>query len=188
MTVRNKGEWVFSSPSLHTMPLAPVSGWHSARTGTEWITIDPARGREDWQNALRALRDDGPSLPWWDDKIENAIVLFFDPSWPDSNQGYWWGRLTYWNRWLWLPLALAVGLLMLRVRPSVRDGLIPLSGLALIALLLVQTNGVMEGRYRKPAEPLLIAGAFILLYRLRAPAGAQSLRAAATPIPRPAQV
>jgi len=53
------------------------------------------------------------------------------------------------------------------VRPTVRDGLIPVCALALIVLLLVQTNGVMEGRYRKPAEPLLIAGAFILVHRLR---------------------
>ena len=52
-----------------------------------------------------------------------------------------------------------------------RDGLIPASALALIALLLVQTSGVMEGRYRKPVEPLLVAGAFVLLHRARSDVG-----------------
>ena len=50
---------------------------------------------------------------------------------------------------------------------TMRDGLIPFAALALIGLLLVQTNALPEGRYRKPAEPLLIAGAFILVHRLR---------------------
>ena len=80
---------------------------------------------------------------------------------------YIWGWLSYWNRWLWLPLTLAVWLWMLKVRPSPRDALLPFAGLTLMALLLMQTNAVMEGRYRKPAEPLLIAGAFVLLHRLR---------------------
>ena len=63
----------------------------------------------------------------------------------------------------------AVCVWMAQVRPTVRDGLIPLCALGLILLLLVQVNGIMEGRFRKPAEPLLIAGAFILVYRLRTP-------------------
>ncbi len=167
MKVLKQGEWEFSSPSMYTKPLAPLSDWQSSRTGTYLVTIDPSKGREDWETMLLAIREYGPGLPWLDDKIENAAMLLFDPSWPDTNQTYTWGWLSYWNRWLWLPLTIAVALWMLKVRPNARDGLIPFSALALIALLLVQTNGVMEGRYRKPAEPLLIAGAFVLLHRLR---------------------
>ena len=167
MEVRTKGYWVFSSPSMYTMPLWPISDWHSARLGTELITIDPSKGRDDWERALRAYREQGSRIGWLDDRIENAVILFFDPSWPDSDRDYAWGELNYWNRWLWLPLVLAVCVWMAQVRPTVRDGLIPASALALIGLLFVQANALMEGRYRKPAEPLLIAGAFILVYRLR---------------------
>ena len=165
--VPNKGGWWFSSPSLATPPFAPFSDWNSSREGTRRMTIDTANGRKDWETTLRAMQEHDPGLPWITDKSENAIVLFFGPSWPDGNLAYTWGWLSYWNRWLWLPLTVAVALLMLKVRPALRDGLIPLSGIVLIALLLVQTSGVMEGRYRKPAEPLLIAGAVVLLHRLR---------------------
>ncbi len=167
MEVLRRGEWVFSSPSMYTIPLWPISDWHSARDGTELITINPSSGRGDWERTLRAYREHGPRMGWLDDKIENALMLFFDPSWPDSDRNYAWGELNYWSRWLWLPLTFAVGVWMVRVRPTMRDGLMPVCGLALIVLLLLQVNGVMEGRYRKPAEPLLIAGAFILVYRLR---------------------
>ena len=167
MKILGQGDWDFSSPSMYTQPLAPLSDWHSSRAGTQVIQIDPSNGREDWETMLRAIQEYGQGLPWLDDKIENAIALFFDPSWPDDNQMYIWGWLSYWNRWLWLPLTLAVGLWMLKARPNPRDALLPFAGLALMALLLLQTNAVMEGRYRKPAEPLLIAGAFVLLHRLR---------------------
>jgi hypothetical protein len=85
---------------------------------------------------------------------------------PDDNQMYIWGWLSYWNRWLWLPLTLAVGLWMLKVRPArAMQFYHPLADVDGTAAQ--QTNAVMEGRYRKPAEPLLIAGAFVLLHRLR---------------------
>jgi len=165
--ILSRGEWVFSSPSMYTIPLWPILDWHSARTGAELITIDPSKGRDDWERTLHSYREHGSRIGWLEDKIENAVTLFFDPSWPDSDRRYAWGELNYWNRWLWLPLTLAVCVWMVQVRPTVRDGLIPLCALALIVLLLVQVSAVMEGRYRKPAEPLLIAGAFILVYRLR---------------------
>jgi hypothetical protein len=167
LIVVGQGEWEFTSPSMISRPLAPFSDWTSARTATRATRIDLKNGREDWEKTLRAYRQHGPSLPWLDDKIENAIMLAFDPSWPDNNLAYAWGWLSFWNRWLWLPLLVAVGVLMAKVRPTVREGLVPFCGLALVALLLVQTNGIMEGRYRKPAEPLLVAGAFVLAHRLR---------------------
>jgi len=167
MKIVGQSDWDFSSPSMYTQPLAPISDWQWSRAGTYVMQIDPSNGREDWETMLHAIQEYGPGLPWLDDKIENAIMLFFDPSWPDDNQTYAWGWLGYWNRWLWVPLTVAVGLGMLKVRPGRRDALVPFAGLMLMALLLVQTNAVMEGRYRKPAEPLLIAGAFVLLHRLR---------------------
>ena len=77
--VRTKGEWVFSSPSMYTMPLWPILDWHSARVGTEVITIDPTKGRDDWERTLRAYREQGPPMGWLEDRIENAVMLFFDP-------------------------------------------------------------------------------------------------------------
>jgi len=159
-------EITFISPAMFDEPLAPMSDWESKRRGTRLITIDPARGRADWEMALSEIRDAGSQLSWWDDKAENALMLFFDPSWPEWDRADAWWRLSLWNRWLWFPLALTVALALARVRPPPREALLPLAGLALLALLLVQTTGVMEGRYRKPAEPLLIAGAVVLLHRL----------------------
>ena len=65
------------------LPLAPVSDWHSSRAGTQVIQIDPSNGREDWEAMLCAIQEYGHYCPP-DDKIENAIMLFFDPSCPTT--------------------------------------------------------------------------------------------------------
>jgi hypothetical protein len=182
MQVVNRGEWEFISPSLLAPPLEPLSDWRSLRSGIGTFTVDLAHGRRDWEEALRTFRERGPRLPWTDDRIENAVMLFFDRSWPDADDlDSVWGRLNGWTRWLWLPLTLAVALLAVRARPSLRVGLIPYAALALVALLLVQGAAVMEGRYRKPVEPLLIAGAFILVHRVRSRGGVPD-QAGASPV------
>jgi len=161
-------EWTYTSPSMFSEPFEPFSDWHSQRIGIKRITIDVQKGREDWQAAIDQIALGGSLLPALADRTENAVLLLFDSSWPDNNREYLWGRLNHWTRWLWLPLILGVGVLLAKTRPPLREGLIPIAGLVLIGLLLVQTSGVMEGRYRKPAEPLLIAGAFVLLHRFLA--------------------
>jgi hypothetical protein len=44
---------------------------------------------------------------------------------------------------------------------------LPISGLAVFALLAVQSEGTMEGRFRKPLEPIFLAAAIVMAYRSR---------------------
>ena len=46
-----------------------------------------------------------------------------------------------------------------------REWLLPLCGLGMFVYLMVQQQGVMEGRYRKPLDPILVAAAVVMTYR-----------------------
>jgi hypothetical protein len=77
------------------------------------------------------------------------------------------GWLSVWSRWLWCPLILIVASGALRRQFRGADWLLAGSALALLAYFVVQGAGVMEGRYRKPLEPLIVAAAVVLGYRSR---------------------
>jgi hypothetical protein len=44
--------------------------------------------------------------------------------------------------------------------------LLPLCGLGVFLYLMVQQQGVMEARYRKPLDPIFLAAAVVMTYRL----------------------
>jgi hypothetical protein len=77
------------------------------------------------------------------------------------------GTLTVWTRWLWLPVAVAVTIGALRRRFVGREWLLPICGLTMLAALAAQSSGIIEGRYRLPVDPIVLAALVALCYRIR---------------------
>lgn len=154
----------FTAPSLYSYPLAPLSDWQISRTGghTVSIKINPKTERQDWENA--ASQYPTTIEQRLEDTFENAVVFLFDPSWPDSDTTTWPGVINYWLRWIWLPLIIFVSagfLLQLRKTPRLPSPVI-MATVGLTLFLMFQQTAVMEGRFRKAVEPMLILSAFLV--------------------------
>jgi hypothetical protein len=53
-----------------------------------------------------------------------------------------------------------------------REWLLPVCALGMLLFLALQTTGIIEGRYRKPIDPVLVAAAVVLYCRMRIVAAA----------------
>lgn len=152
----------FGSPSTGEKPLAPLSDWTTDRAGRVDARIHIENGGEDWGEAL-AHYPLTPSRYLWLTG-ENLIYLFFGSSWPDNNRERWLESLNHHSRWIWAPLTLALLLwTALYWRRLQGQRLLPS---LLVCWILVQgllPIAVNEGRYRKPAEGLLLAQMVLLL-------------------------
>lgn len=165
----NNESWWFESPSYHTKPLAPFSDFHLPRTLPYSVTVDTQRAGKDWQEIIESLQQRFTWNDWRVQIAHNMIFFFFAPSWPNAYQT---GSLTqvphlaYWQRFMWAPMVV-MGLLAL---PWVR--LVPMMWVMMaglygtIFLLMFQTSGVMEGRYRMPLEPVMILTSVVTVYHL----------------------
>lgn len=164
LTERDGSAWMhsFSSPSTGALPFAPISKWHTQRSGRLVVNVDFNNGKKDWDKAYDMLEMNWGRYLWL--MKENLIFLFFVPSWPDNNQNRLIDNLNIEMRWLWAPVFFLcfVGCIIFRnelkgkwLLPSVLivwffiQGLLPIS--------------VNEGRYRKPFEGLLVAQALLLI-------------------------
>jgi hypothetical protein len=164
------GVFGFGSPSYYNPTFYPFSDWTTARTGTYAIVVDTSRGRADWIRDLAQAR--AQSMPQrWLDFGENLCYLFFGQSWPDDDRSTLLGTLAVWWRWLFVPTVLWTLVALVRRRICGRGVLLPVCALLSLLLLAVQREGIMEGRYRKPVEPLFLAAIIISL-------GARSSRSA----------
>lgn len=156
----------FGSPSTGEKPLAPLSDWTTSREGQVHARIRIENGVEDWNRALARY-------PWTVERYlaltgENLIYLFFGSSWPDNNRERWLEAVNHQSRWLWAPLALLllVGTVLCwhRLRGSRLFAVLLMTWILVQGLLPIAVN---EGRYRKPAEGLLVTQAILLAGVLR---------------------
>lgn len=150
-------EYGFASPSTIIQPLSPLSPWVIRRAledTTTKVKVDPIKGAEDWCRAYQSLdvgwKERGLQL------MENVILFSFSPSWPDGNRDEWDGWVTHHLRWIWLPLILFVFECNFREFWRRQFCLIPVAATAFTLFLVFQNVATMEGRYRKPLEPLLL--------------------------------
>jgi hypothetical protein len=160
------GGYVFSSPSFYNPSFYPFSGWISDRSGVFDIHVDLSRGSSDWRAELKRARAQR-TYPRWQQRWDDFLFLLFAQSWPDNDRSTLSGWLSVWNRWLWLPLVLCVALGVTRGWYHGREWLLPMCGLGAFLLLAIQSEGTMEGRFRKPLEPVFLAAAVVMLYRSR---------------------
>jgi hypothetical protein len=165
-----QGVYVFGSPSYYNPTFYPFSDWTTQRQGTYAIAVNAKTGRADWKRQL-AQAEIQSALQRWRDFGENLCYLFFGQSWPDGDHGQLIGSLTIWSRWLFLPGVLWVIVAVTKRRYYGLQWLLPLCALLALLSLAVQREGIMEGRYRKPIEPLFLA-AIVLSLRRRSSPGA----------------
>ena len=161
-----KGQYGFGSPSFYNPTFYPYSDWTTDRSGVAAIRIDLSQGRAPWlaeRDRMAAERTFPLARAYW----ENFLFLTFGQSWPDNDRGSISGWLAVWTRWIWAPLILAVGVGAARRRFRGREWLLPACGIGMFLFFIVQQQGVMEARYRKPVDPLFVAAAVVLAYRLR---------------------
>ena len=161
-----QGRYIFGSPSYYNPTFYPFSNWTTSRRGVLAIAVDLQRGRADWIGVLAQMprRDLGSR---WRDFGENLCYLFFGQSWPDNDRGTVVGWLAVWSRWLWLPMVAWTAVAAARHRYGGREWIVPACALISLLLLALQREGIMEGRYRKPIEPIFLA-AIALTWRPRA--------------------
>ena len=151
-----QGRYIFGSPSYYNPTFYPFSDWTTSRVGVLTITIDTRNGRDDWRRTLARM----PGRSWrdrWHDFGENLAYLLFGQSWPDNDRSSLVCWLSLWMRWLFVPIAVTVAYAVARGRYRGRAWLLPLCALLSLTLLALQREGIMEGRYRKPIEPIFVA-------------------------------
>ncbi len=147
----------FVSPSSRQMPLFPISHWSILRlheVDPLKIIVDFKEGSRDWEDAYNQIE-----LPFSDRlrlHFENVVLFLFSPSWPDSDRKEWDGWLNFWTRWMWAPLIFFVLKYNTMAFQKNEWELLPLATTLFILFLMFQNSVTMEGRYRKPLEPLLI--------------------------------
>lgn len=162
----------FGSPSSYIAPLAPLSDWHTkpgSEDSTFLVKVSKANGERDWKEAWAGIRDVPEA--WFGRWTENMILFLFAPSWPESNEDFWIGRVNFWQKWLWAPLigAVLAGNLVFALKGCFH--IIAIATTSLTLLLLLQNEYPMEGRYRKPLEPLLLLNVVWLLAPSKPTAG-----------------
>jgi len=159
------GNYHFGCPSFYNPTFYPFSAWTTNRTGLVSIVIDLSRGRAAWigeKARVQAMR----SFPAWRARWENLLFLLFGQNWPNSDRAGIFGWLTLWTRWVWAPLIVAVSWALWQGRYRGAARLLPVCGLGTLGLLLLQSEAVMEARYREPLDAILICSA-MLMWRAR---------------------
>lgn len=166
-----KKQW-FRSPAASTYPLEPFSSWHMTNlTYPIYVRLQKKQGSQMWDKALR-------DYPLNAERVirqlsYNTIFILFGPSWPEvwpdswSSGGqriYWEDRINYWARWMWAPLILYAFIGAARYRGSDASNAFIILTLAIVIMLSLQMTAVLEGRYRKPVEPMLIVAAALIAH------------------------
>ena len=172
------GQWFFGSPSYYNPTFYPFSDWTTSRQGTVEVSIDPAHGRADWIAERTRVEAQSP-MSTGRRLYENLLYLLFGQSWPDNDRGTIVGVAAIWNRWLVLPLLLYVAWGALRRKFTGPGWLLPVCALGMFVLLELQNTAIIEGRYRKPIEPILLAAAVLLFCNHRYTATPRHAHAAA---------
>jgi hypothetical protein len=158
-----QGAYQFGAPSFYNPSYYPFSGWLTDRTGTASITIDTSHGTADWkreQARIRAQRQ----FPLWRQRWEDFQYLLFGQDWPNNDASTFIGAATLWDRWMWGPLLLFLLYAVARRWFIGVAWLLPACGLGTVLLLVLQTQGVTEARFREPIDAVLVACAICAVY------------------------
>jgi len=144
----------FTSPSSSIHPLRPLSEWAPRRAlkmSAVDLTINSRLGERSWEGVYNQFNQDSEErYAQW---RENIILFFFSPSWPEAQ---WDGQINYLSRWLWAPLIFLVLAGNIRAFLLRRFHLIPVAVTLFTLIMGLQNMLIMEGRYRKPVESVLL--------------------------------
>ena len=169
-SVETGAYYEFGSPSFHgVQPFYPFVDYMTARVSETYVfSVDTRKGDETWKEALnRVSLDPKETLLHVRD---NIVYLLFGPTWPDTMALLWKYRFfTFpgiseyvWHyRWAWVPCLLFIVVSSCVLPVSKEQRFLLLLMWVLIFAMCVQMSGVMEGRYRKPVEPLILMNVII---------------------------
>jgi hypothetical protein len=169
------GVYQFGVPSFYNPTYWPFSGWLTDRTGVVFITIDTTHGRADWKREQTRIRLQR-TFPMWRERWEDFQYLLLGQEWPNNDAGSFIGQATLWSRWMWPPLLLFLLYAVARRWFRGTAWLLPAAALGTFTLLALQTQGVMEARFRVPIDELILAAAICALYFASGGTQVRSLR------------
>ncbi len=153
--------YIFQSPAAEARPFEPLSQWQSSRHGKAIIHVDLDKGSEDWETAFAKYPLTVGN--YFKQTYENAILLFFTESWPDSNRNWLLGEINYQTRWLWAPLTVAIVFASIFYRRRLENNmLLPAIIAAWFFVQVFLPIAVNEGRYRMPFCGLIIVQGLLL--------------------------
>jgi hypothetical protein len=178
------GIYQFGAPSFYNATYWPFSDWLTDRQGTASITIDTTRGTADWRRERKRILELRQFSPWRQ-RWEDFQYLLLGQEWPNNDRSTLIGQATVWQRWLWPPV---LAFLLYAVTQRWFRGaawLLPACALGTFALLVLQTQGVTEARFRVPLDELFLASAICALYFGSGGAQLSSLRAMAPQLQQP---
>ena len=165
----DRGIAAFSSPSFYSNPFKPFFKFDYCRPNDiARIRVRTANGSKDWDAAIANAKKTYSLDKHLCALREDLVFFLFGTAWPDSSMNISYSKLYYANltlRWLWLPLIL---LLLIRapfIKRKPQELLVISCALACIFITIIQNTVPMEGRYRKPLEPLLLLTTAIILRR-----------------------
>lgn len=152
----------FASPSFYIKPFEPFSDWQSERRGFFEFSIDREKRGKDLKALLKQTlitnRDLIPKLV-----KENLIFLLFSHSWPEAHKNRIDGYLCLWERWIWFPIIFFSFLSACYFFATGKERAFSFIVILFTISLLAAHVAVMEGRYRKPLEPLALLMFFYAL-------------------------
>ncbi len=161
------GSW--GSSGIYANPLEPFFDYKFQRTpGMYNMVVDTSKGFYDWERMLKEVNATYDYKRWISDFKDNTLNLLLGYSWPDANKysAYRIERWNYYSRWLWMPLILIIVIFSPWVCASkARVFILACTWFTLIAFIF-QHAAIMEGRYRKPLEPLIIISFVIIIHSL----------------------
>jgi hypothetical protein len=167
----------FAAPPFFSQSLSPFGEYYSYRQ--EWrehpdqlkkiftYEIDVTKGNRDWDRVYKKLKKHYTADMFLYDLRDNVVYTLFGPSWPDATiESGWLFELNYHLRWMWAPLILILFIYGGYIRVSEQKSLFVGSTIVMVLVFFFQQFGVMDPRYRKVIEPMLIICFFIFIEQL----------------------
>lgn len=162
--------YTWSMSSFFINPLDPLMEYHSYRSEAPVrVPIDLKRGVKSWNEALAPLKANYNIEKMLYNMRDNIMYFSLGPPWPDSgkNDPNLLLRLNYHLRWLWAPIILLVLASAPFYRGRREQNIIIWGTTFFILCAFIQNVGVMEGRFRKPLEPLMVISTLFIIQRLK---------------------
>jgi hypothetical protein len=170
ITYKGIGSYGFSSPSFYVSPWWPFGEFPTIREGVYNFTFDADQHGADVKKAYHEeLAHNWRKLPRL--FYENFIFLSFGHCWPAAgSEGDTADRVCLWERWIWFPLAVValVGSVVYVARRKAEFVPLIVIGVLFTCYVILQV-AVLEGRYRKTFEPIVLLAPFWLAERRKDP-------------------
>ncbi len=165
--VKNVGGFIFGSPAYYTDIMEPLYDYIPPREEKVYsFAVDLNNGTKDWDDEIEKLSSNYTIRDAFARKVENLVFLLFSPDWPESSKTdpILYKKIAFYSHWIWCPLITFVFIAGFFSRSPEKHAFVLAVTLAMIILFVMQSAGVMEGRYRKVIEPLVITCTYLLVY------------------------